>query len=256
MTSTDKKEGTSERRLTLIQHLTDLRSCLIRSAIALVIAMLLCLTFSQSIFRYLQRPLLAVMPTGSAFIATNPIEALVTYLKVSLLAGIFLSSPVILYQIWRFAAPGLYLKEKKMALSFVLLATLFFVGGALFGYYLIFPVGFKFFVATLEGTGIQFLPQMKDYLGFISKMLLTFGLVFEMPLVIVMLSRIGIIRLEMLKKARRTVLVLMFLIAGILTPGPDVLSQFLLAVPLLILYEISLLAVRFLERRKLLDPKN
>lgn len=239
----------TEKRLTLIQHLTDLRSCLIRSAIALIIGTGLSLYFSKEIFHTLQRPLLAVMPTGSAFIATNPLEAFVTYLKVSLLTGLFLSSPFVIYQIWRFVAPGLYLREKKMALGFVSLASLFFIGGAVFGYTTIFPIGFRFFVAALEGTGIQFLPQMKDYLGFISKMLLTFGLIFEMPLVIVMLSRIGIIRLEMLQKARRYVLVLMFLIAGILTPGPDILSQFLLAVPLLILYELSVMVVWFLDRR-------
>lgn len=239
----------TEKRLTLIQHLTDLRSCLIRSTIALMIGTGLSLAFSKEIFRILQRPLLAVMSTGSTFIATNPLEAFVTYLKVALLTGLFLSCPFILYQTWLFVAPGLYLREKKMTLAFVSLASLFFIGGAVFGYTLIFPIGFRFFVSALEGTGIQFLPQMKDYLGFISKMLLTFGLIFEMPLIIIMLSRIGIIRLEMLTKARRTVLVLMFLIAGILTPGPDVLSQFLLAIPLLVLYELSVLAVWFLDRR-------
>ena len=237
-----------EKKLTLIEHLVELRKRLIRSLLALVAGMLLCLFFSKEIFRFLQKPLLEVMPAGSGFIATSPLEAFITYLKVSLLAGVFLISPFILYQVWRFVAPGLYLKEKKIAASFVVFSTLFFIGGALFGYYVIFPVGFKFFVSALSGTEIRFLPQMKDYLGFISKMLLTFGFVFEMPLVLVLLAKIGLVRHEMLTRARRYVLVLMFLIAGILTPGPDVLSQFLLAVPLLILYELSVLGVRVMER--------
>ena len=131
----------TEKKLTLIQHLTELRSCLIRSVIALVIGTGLSLYFSKEIFRFLQRPLLAVMTTGSVFIATNPLEAFVTYLKVSLLAGLFLSSPFILYQIWRFVAPGLQIREKKMTLVFVSTASLFFIGGAVFGYTVIFPIG-------------------------------------------------------------------------------------------------------------------
>lgn len=234
---------------TLLEHLTDLRGCFIRSFIALGLGTLATLLFSREIFHFLQGPLLDVMPSGSGFIATTPLEAFITYLKAALLAGIFLASPFILYQVWRFIAPGLYAHEKKTAALFVMLATVFFAGGGFFGYFVIFPVGFKFFVSALEGTDIQFLPRMEDYFGFISKMLLTFGLLFEMPLTIVLLARIGLIRLEALKRARRYVLVLMFLIAGILTPGPDVFSQLLLALPLLLLYELSILAVWSLKRR-------
>lgn len=238
-----------ERKQSLIAHLTDLRTCLIRSFLSLAVGTLLCLYFSKEIFHFLQKPLLNTMPTNTGFIATSPLEALVTYLQVSFLAGLFLSAPLILYQIWLFVAPALYVNEKKIALLFVSLTTSFFVGGAFFGYFVIFPIGFKFFVATLEGTGIQFLPQMQDYLGFISKMLLTFGLVFELPLILVLLARLGIIQLQMLTKARRYVLVAIFLIAGILTPGPDILSQFLLAIPLLLLYEFSILTIWILEKK-------
>lgn len=236
-------------RQSLVEHLTELRKRLIYAMASLAAGTLSCLYFSKEIFRFLQQPLLSVMPAGSGFIATSPLEALVTYLQVALLAGAFLSSPFVLYQFWAFVVPALYKKEKGLATGFVGFATFFFVGGALFGYYGIFPIGFKFFVSALEGTGIQFLPQMKDYLGFISRMLLTFGLIFEMPLVIVLLARAGIVRLEMLTKARRYVLVATFLVAGVLTPGPDILSQFLLAVPLLILYELSVLAVRVIQRK-------
>lgn len=239
----------TEERQTLIQHLTDLRTALIRSSIALTISMLACLYFSKGIFRFLQAPLLKVMPEGTSFIATNPLEGMVTYLKVALLAGVFAAAPVILYQVWTFVAPALYKNEKKMAFAFVLFSSAFFIGGAWFGYAVIFPVGFKFFVAALEGTGIRFLPQMEDYLGFISKMLLTFGLIFELPVILVILSRIGLVNATMLSKSRRYVLVGTFLVAGVLTPGPDVLSQFLLAAPLLVLFELSIVAVRVLQKK-------
>lgn len=232
-----------------MQHLTELRSCLISSSIALFTGTGLCLYFSKDIFALLQRPLLRVMPSQTGFIATTPLEALITYLRVAFLAGIFFASPVVLYQVWRFVAPGLYKSEKLLALFFVSSATLFFVGGAFFGYFVIFPVGFRFFVSALEGTNITFMPRMEDYLGFISKMLLTFGAVFEMPLILVFLARIGLVGLPALKKARRYVLVLMFLIAGFLTPGPDVLSQLLLAIPLLLLYELSILLVWMTKRK-------
>lgn len=244
--------STPEKKLALIEHLRELRVCLIRSLIALVCGTLASLYFSKEIFRVLQEPLLRVMSPGSGFIATSPLEGFMTYLKVSLLAGIFLSSPFVIHQIWRFVAPALYKKEKRVTLLFVVLSTLFFAGGALFGYFVIFPAGFRFFVTALEGTEIRFLPQMRDYLAFISKMLLTFGLVFEMPLVLVLLERIGLVSLAALRRGRRYVIVLMFLAAGILTPGPDVISQLLLALPLLLLYEVSILVIRILQRQ---NPK-
>ncbi len=236
-------------RQSLIQHLTDLRTGLIRSFIALGVSMAACLAFSQKIFRFLQEPLLKVMPEGTTFIATSPLEGLITYLKVALLAGVFAASPVILYQVWRFVAPALYKNEKKAAFAFVLFSSIFFIGGAWFGYAVIFPVGFKFFVAALEGTGIRFLPQMRDYLGFISKMLLTFGVVFELPIVLILLARVGLVTSALLNKAQRYVLVATFLVAGVLTPGPDVLSQVLLAVPLLVLFELSVFAVWILQKK-------
>ncbi len=239
----------TDRRLTFTAHLTELRSCLIRSLIALAVGMTVSLIFAKDIFRFLQKPLLEVMPPDSGFIATLPFEALIAYLKVGALAGVFLASPVILHQIWKFVAPGLHERERRTTLLFTILSTIFFVGGALFGYFEIFPVGFKFMVGTLNGTGIRFLPQMKDYLSFISRMLLVFGGIFEMPLVILLLAKAGLVKAEMLRRSRRYVIVALFLVAGILTPGPDVLSQLLLAIPLLVLFELSVIGVKIMERR-------
>ena len=237
-------------KLTLTEHLVELRTRLIRSLIVLAVGTGIAACYSKEIFALLQQPLLTTLPEGASFITTNPIEPMVTYLKVALLAGVFFSSPFIFYQLWRFVAPGLLAHEKKWAIAFVTAATLFFVGGALFGYFVIFPIGFQFFVKALAGTEIQLLPQMQQYLGFIAKMLLTFGLIFEMPVVLALLGRIGVVNYRQLSKARRTVLVVAFLIAGILTPGPDVLSQLLLALPLLVLYELSVWIVWMIEPKR------
>ncbi len=201
------------------------------------------LYFSKEIFQFLQKPLTNVMSPDSTFIAAGPLEAIIAYLKVGMLAGLFLASPFILYQVWRFIAPGLYAKERSLTVLFVSAATFLFVGGAFFGYYFIFPIGFKFFVTLFVGTDILFLPRMEDYLGFITKMLLTFGAIFELPLILVALSLMGVVTRQQLASWRRYVVVIIFLVAGILTPGPDVLSQVLMAIPLLLLYELSLIVI-------------
>lgn len=236
------------KQLPLVEHLRELRGCLIRSAIALTIGASVSLYFTKDIFHLLQKPLIKNLPLESTFIATSPLEAVVTYLKVGLLAGVFLASPFILHQVWRFIAPALYARERLLGMTFVSVATLLFVGGSLFGYFIIFPVGFKFFVSLFAGTDILFLPQMQDYLGFVTKMMLTFGAIFELPLILISLAMMGIVSRKKLASWRRYVLVLVFLLAGILTPGPDILSQFLMAIPLLLLYELSLLVIWLIER--------
>lgn len=231
------------KKLTPVEHLRELRTCLIRSVIALVCGMALSLTFAKDIFEFLQQPLSNILPADSTFIATTPLEAAITYLKVGLLAGLFFASPFILHQVWRFIAPGLYARERSLTALFVATATLLFVGGAVFGYCVIFPVGFRFFVTLFTGTDILFLPRMEDYLGFITKMLLTFGALFELPLILVSMSLMGVVSRAQLASWRRYVVVIVFLIAGVLTPGPDILSQLLMAIPLLLLYELSLLVI-------------
>jgi sec-independent protein translocase protein TatC len=163
-----------------------------------------------------------------------------------------LASPVIIYQFWMFIAPGLYQKEKRMLIPVVILSTLFFIGGALFGYYIVFPWGFKFFLGFASET-IRPLPSMKEYLSFSSKLLLAFGLVFELPLVITFLARLGIVSVEFLKKNRKYALLLFFAGAAILTP-PDVVTQVMMAMPLMLLYEVSIIGARIFGKKKA-DPE-
>ena len=235
---------------TFISHLQELRSRLIRASIALATSMVLGLIFAKPIYRFLQIPLLKVLPDSSKFITTTPLEAMITYFKVAFLAGFFISLPYLFYQLWGFIAPGLYKNEKQATLLFVFSSTLFFVGGAFFGYFIVFPLAFRFFIQLLTGTEIQFLPQMKEYLNFSIQMILAFGLTFEMPLFIYFLAYLGLVTYEDLKKTRRYAIVIIFIVAAFMTPGPDVLSQILMAIPLLCLYEISLMAVWITRKKK------
>ena len=234
---------------TFIEHLVELRTRLIHSSIAIVIGMVLGLCFAKPLYHILQIPLLEVMPDKSNFITTAPLEAMMTYFKVALLAGIFLSLPYLFYQLWKFIAPALYKKEKKAMLGFVFFSTLFFVGGASFGYFIIFPLAFQFFIKILEGTDIHFLPQMKEYLSFSIRLILAFGFTFELPLFIYFLASLGLVTYEGLKKARRYVIVGIFVGAAILTP-PDVISQVLMGIPLIFLYELSLIIVRLKKKKE------
>lgn len=190
-----------------------------------------------------------MLPAGSHLIFTGLPEAFFVYLKISFFAGIFLASPVMLYEIWCFIAPGLYDREKKYVLPFVFFSTLLFVTGVLFGYYLALPVAFKFFMSYATDT-LQPLPSLKEYLSLTSKMLLTFGIIFELPIFILFLSKIGILNVRILTANRKYAILIMFIIAAIITPTGDAVTQTLTALPLLVLYEISIILVKIFNRKK------
>ena len=228
-------------------HLEELRKRLIFSFVAIGIGFVLSYGFKEYLFGILVRPLQSVMQEGDTLIYTNLPEAFFTYLKVALLTGIGLATPVLLYQFWMFVAPGLYDKEKRLLLPIVFLCSFFFIGGALFGYFIVFPWGFKFFLGFATET-IRPMPSMKEYLGFAAKLLIAFGLVFELPLVITFMARMGLVSVQFLKKNRKYALLLFFAGAAILTP-PDVVTQVMMALPLMLLYEISIIGARIFGRR-------
>ncbi len=229
-------------------HLEELRKRLINCFIAVGIGFALSYGFKEKLFQILTAPLVSVMKTGETLIYTGLPEAFFTFLKVALLSGIMLASPVIIYQFWMFIAPGLYDKEKKLLIPIVVLSSFFFVGGALFGYYIVFPFGFEFFLGFATET-IRPMPAMKEYLSFSSKLLLAFGVVFELPLVITFLARLGIVSVDFLKKNRKYAILLFFVGAAILTP-PDVVTQVMMGVPLMLLYEISIVGARIFGKKK------
>jgi sec-independent protein translocase protein TatC len=237
-----------DEKVPFTAHLEELRNRLITCFIAIGVGAVISFAFKERLFNILVRPLIKVMEKGDTLIFTGLPEAFFTYLKVALLAGIIVSSPVILYQFWMFVAPGLYKKERRMMGPIVLLSSFFFIGGALFGYFIVFPWGFKFFLGFATET-IRPLPSMKEYFAFSAKLLLAFGLVFELPLVLTFLARLGIVSVDFLKRNRKYALLLFFAGAAILTP-PDVVTQIMMAVPLMALYEISIIGARIFGRKK------
>ncbi|MBL0700109.1 MAG: twin-arginine translocase subunit TatC [Desulfosarcina sp.] len=239
---------TEEDKIPFTAHLEELRTRLITCAIAIGAGFAVAYFFKEKIFQILTRPLMRIMESGDKLIFTGLPEAFFTYLKVALLAGIILAAPVLLYQFWLFVAPGLYQKERKLLIPIVFLSTFFFVGGAFFGYFIVFPFGFKFFLG-FASESIRPMPSMKEYLTFASKLLLAFGVVFELPIVITFLARLGIVSVEFLKKNRKYAMLIFFAGSAILTP-PDVITQLMMAFPLMVLYEISIVGAKIFGKKK------
>jgi sec-independent protein translocase protein TatC len=204
--------------------------------------------FKEEIYGFLSRPLKAVLPPGASLIFTAPAEAFVTYLKVAFLAGLVGASPVVFYQLWGFISPGLYKNERRLVWPFVIMSSGLFLSGAVFCYMVVFPYAFAFFMTFADD---KILPMIKlsEYLSFSAVLLAAFGLVFEMPLVLVFLGRLGVVNQKMLRKQRRYAILIIFIVAALFTP-PDVISQLLMAAPLLVLYEVSIWLVAASEKKK------
>ncbi len=243
------KRISEEDKIPFTEHLEELRRRLIISVIAVAVGFLVSYFFSKQLFEILMRPLIVSLPPKSTLIFTSLPEAFFTYLKVSLLSGVFLASPVVLYEIWAFISPGLYGHEKKYVIPFVIFSSVFFVGGALFGYFVVFPFGFKFFLGFATDY-IRPMPTIKEYFGFCAKLLFAFGVIFELPLFVLFLSKIGIVNDRMLRKQRKYAILIVFIVSAILTP-PDAMTQLMMAGPLLALYEISIWVAKIFGRKPL-----
>ena len=238
---------TEEDKQPFTAHLEELRKRLITCFIAVGIGFVASYAFKEQLFYILVAPLQSAMKSGDTLIYTHLPEAFFTFLKTALIAGIMLASPVIFYQFWMFMAPGLYDREKRLLVPILFLSTIFFTGGALFGYFIVFPFGFKFFLSFATET-IRPMPSMREYLSFAAKLLLAFGIVFELPLVITFLAKLGVVSVDFLKRYRKYAILLFFVGAAMLTP-PDVVTQIMMALPLMILYEISILGARIFGRK-------
>jgi len=233
----------------LTAHLEELRTRLIRSLIAVGVGFLICYAFKEKLFWIISRPLIGVLPQGSFMIFTGLPEAFFTYLKISFFAGLFLASPVVLYQIWKFISPGLYQKEKKYVVPFVITSTLLFVGGVCFAYFLVLPPAYKFFV---DFSTDFFRPMftLREYLSLTLKLLLAFGIVFEIPVFLFFMTKIGLVNPRILARQRKYAILIIFIAAAILTPTPDAFTQILMALPMMVLYEIGILISKWGERSR------
>lgn len=236
--------------MTFLDHLEELRKRLVVSAIAVAIGMVVCYVFSEELFGLLIRPLMKVMPKGQDKIYfTGLLDPFFLYLKLAFVCGIFVASPVILYQIWLFVRPALYEKERKFAAIFVLAGSFFFVGGAAFGYFVIFPFTFEIFIAY-AGDHIQPMLTMNEYFELCSTLLLVFGILFELPLLIFLLTKFGIVKIETLTKHRRYAFLLIVIATAIITPTGDAVTLIIVSGPLLVLYELGVLASKIAAHGK------
>lgn len=234
----------------LIEHLTELRKRLLWSVVIMALGTGICYHFVEDIYGFLVKPLADAMgPNDSQrLIYTDLTEAFFTYVKVAVFAGCFLTFPFVATQLWLFISPGLYKREKKAVLPFMIAApVMFFLGGALV-YYFVIPNAWKFFLSFQSMGGDTVLPiqleaRVSDYLSLVMVLIFAFGLAFQMPIILALLAKAGVITADWLAKKRRYAIVLIFIVAAIITP-PDVISQISLAIPLMILYEMSILLIR------------
>src|SRR5215813_1573591 len=236
-------------RMPLTAHLEELRTRIIRSLIAVAVGFALCYGFAEREVAWLLAPLTAIRPDEALIIGTGVTDAFFTKLKVAFVAGIFVGSPAVFYQAWQFVAPGLYERERRVALPFSIAATFFFVAGAAFCYYLVFPVAFRFFLEEFTSVGISPQIRVSEYLTFTSRMLLAFGATFELPVATFFLARVGLVTHRTMIAWARYAIVVIFIVAAVLTPGPDVASQMLMATPLLVLYALSI-GIAYLAGRR------
>jgi len=234
-----RKGRKSPDEMTFLEHLEDLRKRLLNSIIALLVVVIPCWAFSPEIYRILARPVTQYLPEGTKLAFTSLTAPFTLYMKVAFLSAAFVTSPFIFYQVWKFVAPGLYQKEKKYVVPFVVFTTLFFLGGALFGYFIAFPFACRFFLNL--GSDFQPVITVDTFFSLTIKLLLGIGLVFEMPTLIFFLARMGIVTAGWMIKNLKYAVLIIFVIAAVITPTPDLVNQSILAVPMLVLYLLSVL---------------
>ena len=234
------------KKMPIVQHLIELRSALLRSVIAIVIFFLMLFPFANEIYTFIAAPIVQAIP-GSNLIAIGVISPFLTPLKMSLILAVYIAMPYLLYQIWIFAAPALYRHEKKLILPLVVSSALLFYTGLLFSFYIVFPVIFNF-LSSVGPSSVDFAPDIQYYLDFIIKVSFAFGVAFEVPIATILLIMFGVTSAEKLKKNRAYIIIGSFVLGMILTP-PDIISQFLIAIPMWLLFEAGLIFSAFFKVR-------
>ncbi|MFM8677455.1 MAG: twin-arginine translocase subunit TatC, partial [Burkholderiaceae bacterium] len=248
MTDSQQKDEAGQKEEGFVTHLIELRDRLMRAAASVIICFLALVYWAPDIYSLLADPLVSALPAGTSMIATDVTAPFFVPMKVTMMVAFVLALPYVLYQVWAFIAPGLYEHEKKLAAPIILSSFLLFLLGMAFAYFFVFPAVFKF-VAAYTPSGVQMATDIDKYLSFVLTLFLVFGLSFETPVVEMVLVRLGMVSIEKLREFRPYFIVIAFVIAAIVTP-PDVISQFMLAVPMILLYEFGIFMSRYITPRE------
>jgi len=248
MTDSQQKDEAGQKEEGFVTHLIELRDRLMRAAASVIICFLALVYWAPDIYSSLADPLVSALPAGTSMIATDVTAPFFVPMKVTMMVAFVLALPYVLYQVWAFIAPGLYEHEKKLAAPIILSSFLLFLLGMAFAYFFVFPAVFKF-VAAYTPSGVQMATDIDKYLSFVLTLFLVFGLSFETPVVEMVLVRLGMVSIEKLREFRPYFIVIAFVIAAIVTP-PDVISQFMLAVPMILLYEFGIFMSRYITPRE------
>ena len=235
-----------EAQESFISHLVELRTRLIRAFLAVLVIFVCLFPWAKELYAIVAQPLLAALPQGGQMIVTDVVGVFIVPMKVALLVAFLVALPYVLYQVWAFVAPGLYAHEKKLILPLTVVSVLLFFLGMAFAYFVVFPTVFKF-MSAMAPEGVAWMTDIEKYLSFVLTTFIAFGVTFEVPVAVIVLVMMGVVSIAKLKEIRPYVIVGAFIIAAIFTP-PDVVSQFLLAVPLCLLYELGILFARFVEK--------
>ena len=237
-----------EGKMSFIEHLEELRKRLIRAVTAIILGFAVCIVFQERLYQVMVGPIVNLLPKGSTLVFTRLQDPFFIYLKVAFVAAVFATLPYIIYQLWLFVKPGLYDRERKLAFPFIGVAVLLFYAGGAFAYFLVFPAAFKFFLG-FQTESLKPMLSIKEYVSLVVLLMLAFGAVFETPIIILFLGMLGVVRSTTLRKGRRYFIVLAFIIGAALTP-PDVFTQCLMAIPVLLLYESGIWVLSAFEKRR------
>jgi len=244
----------SQANYTLFDHLIELRTRLLRAIFSVLIVFCCLVYFAQDIYQYLAQPLLSTMPEGTQMIATDVASPFFAPFKLTIVISVFIAMPLILYQIWAFIAPGLYTNEKRLVAPLMFGSTLLFYGGISFAYFVVFPLAFSFFTSVAP-EGVTIATDISSYLDFVLKLFFAFGAAFEIPIAIMLMCWTGVTTTDNLKKKRPYIVVGAFVVGMLLTP-PDIISQTLLAIPMLLLFELGLILASFYQKEEEITEEN
>lgn len=242
--SPDGAGADEQGKMSFFDHLTELRTRIVWSLVPAGLGLLIALYFTSPVMRFLSGHL------KTELVFTTPTEAFWTYMKVAMIMGLFIAMPIILWNVWAFVAPGLHKHERRYAAPFVIIGSLLFIGGGAFAMLVVVPFAITFLVSFGQDQGLKPMITISSYIDFILKFTLAFGVVFEMPVVITLLSMLGVVTPQFLSKNRKYAILINFVIAAILTPTPDIVNQSLMAGPLIILYEVGIICSRVVARKK------